>query len=153
MNIITLSRAEARNSIPRESGCYMISITEPDELPPPLHSDWKDILHIKCDDIDKESGSIPIIRNGIIVSHRQLLLFTKEQARDILDFVEKYKDSIDILAIHCHAGISRSVGARIALEKIYNTKDLYSKYPCHNRHVTSTILGVHREEEKDAITE
>ena len=82
----------------------------------------------------------------------ELILFTKEQARDILNFVEKYKDSIDILAIHCQAGISRSVGVHVALEKIYNTKDLYSRYPCHNRHVTSTILEVRREEEKDAIT-
>lgn len=148
MNIIALSRAEASHSIPRESGCYMISITEPDELPPPLHSDWKDVLHITCDDIDQELESTPIIRNGVTVAHRELLLFSKEQARDILDFVEKYKDSIGILAIHCHAGISRSVGVHVALEKIYNTKDVYSKYPCHNKHVTSTILEVNNEYER-----
>lgn len=145
MDIIALSRENARRSIPRISGCYMISITEPDDLPPTLHADWEAILHIKCDDIDQESGSIPIIRNGVTVSHRELILFTKEQARDILSFVEKYKDSIDLLAIHCHAGISRSVGVHAALAELYNNKNLYSRYPCHNRHIARTLLEVGNE--------
>lgn len=131
MNIIALSRADASKSVP-PNNCYVISITEPNEGPPFLHSNWEDVLHLKFDDIDKVEKPL---------GTRELVLFDSHQAKQIINFVEKYKDNISILAIHCAAGISRSVGVHVALAKIYNTKDLYSRYPCHNKHVARTILG------------
>lgn len=131
MNIIALSRADADKAIP-PTDCYMISITEPNEDPPFLHSNWKDILYLKFDDIDKVEKPL---------GTRELELFSLQQAKQIIDFVETYKDNINILAVHCAAGISRSVGVHVALEKIYNTKDLYSRYPCHNKHVAQTIIA------------
>ena len=130
MNIIALSRADASKAVPRNN-CYMISITEPNDEPPFLHSNWEDILYLKFDDIDKVEEPL---------GTRKLELFNLQQAKQIIHFVETYKDNIDILAVHCAAGISRSVGVHVALEKIYNTKDLYSRYPCHNKHVAKTII-------------
>ena len=130
MNIIALSSADASTAIP-PSNCYMISITEPNDEPPVLHSDWEDTLYLKFDDIDKVEKPL---------GTRELELFSLQQAKQIIDFVETYKDNINILAVHCAAGISRSVGVHVALEKIYNTKDLYSRYPCHNKHVAKTII-------------
>lgn len=142
MNIIALSREVACRSIPNP-GCYLISISEPDEDSPRLHNDWEDILYLHFDDIDRECPSI---------GGRELVLFNKTQAGKILNFVEKYKGSINTLVIHCLAGISRSVGVQVALAKIYLDKDEYKRFPCHNRHVATTILKVHMEEVKDATT-
>ena len=130
MKLMALSREVARRSIPNP-GCYLISISEPGEDSPRLHTDWEDILYLHFDDIDRECPPI---------GDRELVLFSKTQAQKILNFVEKYKDSIDILAIHCLAGISRSVGVQVALAKIYLDKDEYKRFPCHNKHVARVIL-------------
>jgi hypothetical protein len=44
----------------------------------------------------------------------------KEDARKILEFVEKNKDKVDMFVVHCNAGISRSSGTVAALSFIYN---------------------------------
>ena len=50
-------------------------------------------------------------------------LFTIEDAKQILEFTEKYIDSVDFFIVHCGAGISRSSGCAAALSKIYNQTD------------------------------
>lgn len=52
-------------------------------------------------------------------------LFSKKNARDILNFIKEYKNDIDLIAINCEAGISRSAGIAGALSKIYNNDDSY----------------------------
>lgn len=47
---------------------------------------------------------------------------TQRQAEDILDFVDKYHESVETLIIHCQAGRSRSQGIGVALATIYKTK-------------------------------
>jgi len=47
---------------------------------------------------------------------------TQRQAEDILDFVDKYHESVETLMIHCQAGHSRSQGIGVALATIYKTK-------------------------------
>lgn len=52
-------------------------------------------------------------------------MFDGEKARAILDFVESIKDKIDVLAIHCEAGLSRSPAIAGALSKHYFESDTY----------------------------
>lgn len=46
-------------------------------------------------------------------------LFTGIQAKQVVDFVETYKDVTEFILIHCEIGISRSAGVAAALSKIY----------------------------------
>lgn len=69
----------------------------------------KDVLTLLVDDIYKEvDGAV---------------LFNKEHAKQIFDFVEKNKDGVDTILVHCHAGQSRSAAVAAFLEKIYFGKD------------------------------
>ena len=116
----------------RNNTMAIISITEPDaedvDFSTALVPD-KRILRLRFDDIDKE-----------INNHK---LFTVQDAKQILNFVQKTIASVDFFVVHCHAGISRSAGVAAALSKIYNQNDSYifncGKY-CPNMFVYKTIL-------------
>lgn len=85
------------------------------------------LLRLKFDDVDKEGDTF--------------VLFTKEQAIQILNFVKQIKNKVDFIIVHCEAGISRSAGVVAALEKIYNNDNNYVfKYYCPNSFVYRTIL-------------
>ena len=73
-------------------------------------------------------------------------LFSKSNAKDILDFVKMFKDKIELIVCQCEAGISRSSGIAGALSKIFNGDDDYFfKHYIPNRLVYKLIL---REAEK-----
>jgi hypothetical protein len=44
--------------------------------------------------------------------------FVKQDARAVLDFVEKYWDQIEVLLVHCEAGLSRSPAIAAAISYI-----------------------------------
>lgn len=81
-----------------------------------------------------------------------LRLFGKEDAENILNFVEKYKNKIELIAVNCEAGISRSAGISAALSVILNGRgsDMYyfANY-CPNMLVYRKILDTYYENEKD----
>jgi predicted protein tyrosine phosphatase len=52
-------------------------------------------------------------------------MFTEEQAVQVLDFVEKVWDKIDLLMVHCYAGFCRSPAIAAIISKIYYGDDLY----------------------------
>jgi len=49
--------------------------------------------------------------------------FQPEDAKRILEFVEKVKDKIEVLLVHCFAGWSRSPAVAAAIDKIFNNKN------------------------------
>ena len=69
-----------------------------------------------------------------------------DHATQIVNFVNKYKDSIDLILVHCEAGISRSSGCAVALDLWLNKQDTISGDPRYfpNSHVKSSILAVLR---------
>ena len=74
-------------------------------------------------------------------------LFTQEDARAILLFVNSLKEMVDLVVCQCEAGISRSAGVAGALSRIFNGKDEYFfKNYLPNHLVYSTILKVWNEE-------
>lgn len=88
--------------------------------PPPLNAyelmraqNYFDDMLIVCDDISPWSKNLK----------DQLTCFSEKNASDILDFVEKSKEAIDLLIVACEAGISRSAGTAAALGKIYLGSD------------------------------
>lgn len=72
-------------------------------------------------------------------------LMTDQDAIKIKDFIEKInkENNIDLLIIHCHAGISRSAAVAAAISKIFNGTDtqyFYSNKFNPNMFVYNKIL-------------
>lgn len=75
-----------------------------------------------------------------------LILFNKEDAIKILDFVKEYKDKIELIAVNCELGRSRSTGIAGALSKILNGDDTYFfKHYIPNMLVYRTIFNTYYE--------
>ncbi|MHA1437903.1 MAG: hypothetical protein ACTSPD_10030 [Promethearchaeota archaeon] len=127
MKIRAVSRREALIIKPEE-GEILISIYSSGDSKPEFKETWKDILFLEFDDIDD-----PKCTHG-------LKLFTQEQARIILAFVDMCKPNA--ITVHCDAGISRSVGVMLALDYIYNNENRYNdkRYSLYNRYVSSLLL-------------
>ena len=49
--------------------------------------------------------------------------FTSSLAAELLDFVDKMWDRVEVLLVHCEAGLSRSPGVAAALSRIYYGDD------------------------------
>lgn len=132
-NITVLSRKQFEEFIPC-GNTIAISITDPNSEPVEYVGDYKAILHLEFYDLDKDTGQFPYSR----------FVFTKRNAEQILDFVDSFKDSIDSIAIHCEAGVSRSAGVAGALANILNGDDrFYFLSYIPNMRVYSTILDTY----------
>ena len=103
-----------------------------DKIPPNLYitntNNVKDILFLSFDDIE-------------IIDTKQTKkgLITKSQAKEIVYFIEKWKNSIDKIIVHCDGGISRSAGVMAAIQrylinddsKIFNVKNKRPNITCY----------------------
>ena len=95
-----------------------------------------DYLGLIFYDLDKDTGQFPYDR----------FLFKESQANSILQFVDKWKDKVDLIVINCVAGVSRSMGVGGALGKILNDDDTYFfKQGIPNMLVYRTILNRYHE--------
>ena len=110
-------------------------ITSPEAEFPKVDGKWKAILYIKFDDVEwREEKN----HNKGLDSNMNLYEPMSEvQAMQILDFVVQHIDK-DIF-ISCDAGLSRSPGVLVALEQIFNARDVSDAYPHHNRFVKNMI--------------
>lgn len=69
--------------------------------------------------------------------------FTPELAHKILDFVEEVLPKIDVLLVHCEAGLSRSPAIAAAISNIYwgpEMDKVYFKHFTPNTFVYQTLL-------------
>lgn len=73
-------------------------------------------------------------------------LFSKKQAKYILDFVAEVWPIADTLLVHCEAGLSRSPAIAAAISNIYlgdgTENDYFSRY-MPNNFVFKTLIEVH----------
>ena len=95
----------------------VISICEPDYPFPrlPENRQRRGLLQLKFTDIDKVDTAKQI--------GQEHLLMTKDQAKEILSFVNKYKNKANLIICQCDGGVSRSSGTAAALSKILNNDD------------------------------
>ena len=72
-------------------------------------------------------------------------LISDEDAAEIMEFVNEYKDKVKTIVVNCEAGISRSAGVAAALAKIVNGDDteIFKIRPYLNQYVYKTILYKH----------
>jgi predicted protein tyrosine phosphatase len=52
-------------------------------------------------------------------------IFNMRMAMDIAEFILKYEDQIKVIAVHCEAGVSRSMGCAAGISYILNGDDSY----------------------------
>jgi len=112
----------------------MISIKTPsDKTRPNVDITFKNnimaILKLAFDDVEEQYGDeMPI---------------SELQAKQIVEFVDDYKNSIDLIIVHCDAGISRSAGICAALSKWLTNDDkiFFSGY-VPNMKCYHTVLNI-----------
>ena len=132
MKFLTLSERDIKNpaiytqiKIPH----IVISISGEDDketlVPPNINRTA--ILHLKIDDVSDID--------------RRFLFFTRDQAVEVLEFVNKHIMNIKLIVVQCQAGLSRSVGMASALSKIINYTDdgIFTK-GIPNMFIYTTIL-------------
>lgn len=105
-----------------------------------------DVMTLLVDDADTETNTFRGIqyndKSSFKEDTKKLKLFSEEDAIQIVNFVEKNKDKIDTLVLHCFAGYSRSVGAAAAISKYYfNDDQKYFDCGCPNRRIYRMILN------------
>jgi hypothetical protein len=72
--------------------------------------------------------------------------FTASQAVEILDFVERVWDRMEVLLIHCEAGMSRSPGVAAALSRIhYGDDGPWGEYDFPNSLVYQRLVDGHQQ--------
>ena len=50
---------------------------------------------------------------------------TSDQAEQILDFANNWHDKVNLIIVHCEAGVCRSAAVAAALSKIFNEDDMW----------------------------
>jgi predicted protein tyrosine phosphatase len=125
---MTANRSEVRALI-ADKTCALISITTATGIHPEVMPGWGAIYRMRFDDVDKDV--------------RDFKPFNEELAHGILDFIASLQQTT--VVVNCDAGISRSTGVVVALERIVNKTNALAIYPVHNRLVTTTLLTVAQE--------
>jgi len=109
----------------------VISIQDPsfDLVSLPKQTSRKASIGFKFHDLDQDIPGADVI------------LFNVKEAKAILNFVEAWKDKVDLICINCVAGVSRSMGVAGALGKILNGDDTYFfKHGVPNMRIYRMIL-------------
>jgi len=70
-----------------------------------------------------------------------LAMMSDDQAKQVVDFANAWKDKVKLFVVHCEAGICRSAGVAAALSKWLNGEDMFFyKTYCPNRWVYKQVL-------------
>lgn len=119
MKIEIMSRIHAiqYTYLPHTEKTIIISISEGLGNKPSfcIGSDIVDILYLFFDDVEEADLEInPMYK-----------LMSTQDALAIKDFLEKHKDNIDKIIVHCYAGISRSSAVAVGICKYLDLDDLW----------------------------
>ncbi len=109
IQIMSKSNAQKLSYKPDIEDCIVISITDVEDTINKFHNNpkIKSILRLQFDDVDKG----------------KLNCMTEDDANKIINFVDRYINSVDTIIVHCGAGVSRSAGVAAALMLILNGSD------------------------------
>jgi predicted protein tyrosine phosphatase len=138
--ILILPRADAvRFQYNKPWACVSIGCDE--DFPHGMSEDnRKDFLRLEFADL--EGMSEPYKEHLIACGKPLPLLFTADHAKKINQFVESVWDEIDLLLVHCRAGLSRSTAVGKALSKKYDQphEEFYDKLYIPNKLVYRLML-------------
>ncbi len=143
MEFLVLSRDKIRDYITTKRH-ILIQIYCHNDYPEPIKdlSSRVDTLQLQFDDWNNSQRTKleGIYKNSQKLS--EMIFFNDNHAKDIIQFVKKYLDKIELVVVQCDAGISRSAAVAAALSKCINDTDEYFfKNYLPNSLVYSIIMG------------
>ena len=113
-----------------------ISITDGDrEDVHYFNKDYKNVLNLEFDDASDLENERRI-KSG----RTELLLFTRKQAEQILNFIEKNK-FVETLYVHCLAGRSRSGAVGLVINDYYG-EETYMEFANNNPYIKPNFFIV-----------
>lgn len=140
MKILVMGRKSAEQFKSNEN-YIMISITSPYspiadiELKEPLMA----ILRLSFHDWDTKEKEVVEKTNSL--ESKQMIYFNEDMAKEVLLFVMCYINYVNLIVVHCEAGISRSAGVAGAIAKCFGKDDsYYFKHYIPNMLVYDTIV-------------
>jgi predicted protein tyrosine phosphatase len=112
--------AEKVSSLMRRTPHAIISITDPDKDLATFAPNQNriDILSLQFYDLEDIRHEMALEDAAEYVNTFGHGLFSNAQAVQIVDFVERIKDKVNGILIHCEAGVSRSAAVAAAIELI-----------------------------------
>ena len=108
----------------------LIMVTSDSAEYPEIKGTWKATLKLKFDDVEGREAEMDDKDYAMQEIH----------AQHILNFVIEHIDK-DIF-VSCDAGMSRSPGILVALEQIFNARNVSERYLYHNKFVKNKIRDV-----------
>lgn len=134
MDFFVYSRGAIEALAPHDVAHVIISITTTadDQAKLRLGTACRGVLRLSFIDADEQRDDQPHV------------LFGREQARAILDFVTEHRDAIERVVVHCDAGLSRSpaVAAALAVCLGQSDQEFFQRYR-PNMRVYRTLLDEH----------
>jgi len=142
MKFKVLSR-DTMEDFTTEENHIIISISDPNSEKVNIKSKPLAIISLQFHDVDHrikkqkdclqcggtgKSDLFPDINGGhcyACTDKMELKIFDETYAAQILDFVAAFKDTVELIVVHCEAGISRSSATAGALSLILNCEDQY----------------------------
>lgn len=131
--VFALSRADAER-IPLISGVAMISITAPEKVTAHV-PEYEYLLRLSFVDVDFLAKDL-----SARTAEKLPAAMTKEDASEILAFVEELPESVHTLLVHCEGGFSRSCGIAKALTQLYGYAVEDERLTQANASVTKAVL-------------
>lgn len=122
---VTFVSKQVAESMPAAPDVGIISITSPNRPDAFLQEGWGAVLRLEYHDID--SDSVSALRAGYIPMSR-------EQAQQVLDWLDENNDKLSGVVVHCEAGISRSAATAHFITDYYDL-GILSDPGIPNRHV------------------
>ena len=140
IKILVMGRQSAEQ-FKSEEKYIMISITSPysPEAKIKVKNSLLAILRLSFHDWDAKDKEL--IEQKDTLESKRMIYFNREMAREILLFVMCYIKNINLIVVHCEAGISRSAGVAGAIAKCFCGDDnYYFKHYLPNMLVYDTII-------------
>ncbi|MCC5612336.1 hypothetical protein LC612_37875 [Nostoc sp. CHAB 5834] len=94
---------------------WLISIRAVGDEKPDFEGQWERVLYLEFADLNDGTS---------------LTAFKPQQAKEVLAFAREAVEREAALAVHCHAGVSRSGAVAMFLAEIYELKLLKEGTPC-----------------------
>jgi predicted protein tyrosine phosphatase len=87
------------------------------------NKNFKELVSLRFHDLDKKLD-IEYYRD-LSGGEKSFVYFSDNDAKKIIDLVKRNLEKINLIVVHCEAGISRSAGVAAALSKIINNDDTF----------------------------
>ena len=136
IDIIVFSREGIGNFV-TDRPYLLISIKDPGSEVVELQDNPNKIAQLDLEFSDFDVDKCPGILNS------KIKVFTKEDAQSIITVLRLTEKYINLIVVHCEAGLSRSPGIAAALSNILGYGDqFYFKHYLPNKYVYRTLLNI-----------